>query len=101
MARKRNIRSMRFSDDIIEMIEIQQGRNFSEKFENLVTRCMWELPEKEKYIAELDKEIDCRYAEISKLKDRYIGLSRTLKLAEEQASDLVKSLYVAKRDVDL
>ena len=67
MARKSNIRSMRFSDDIIEMIESQQGRNFSEKFENLVTRCMWELPEKEKQIAELDKEIKKRQAKLEKL----------------------------------
>lgn len=58
MAKKNNIRSMRFSDEIIEMIESQTGSNFSEKFENLVTRCMWELPAKEKQLKVLDRKIE-------------------------------------------
>ena len=40
MANKRNIRSIQFSDELGELIERQQSRNFIEKFENLVTRCM-------------------------------------------------------------
>ena len=47
MAQKSNIRSMRFSDEIIQMIESQAGETFTAKFEALVTRCMWELPQKE------------------------------------------------------
>ena len=62
---------------------------------------IWELPEKEKRIAELDKEIDRRYAELSALRARFIGLQRTLKLAEDCAGDIAKSLYVAKRDADM
>ena len=48
MANKNNIRSIRISDDILELIEQQVGNNFTEKWENLVTRCVWELPQKEK-----------------------------------------------------
>ena len=101
MARKNNIRSMRFSDDVIEMIESQAGRNFSEKFENLVTRCMWELPEKEKRVKELDKAIMRRYDELNKLRERYFSVQRNLKLAEEYAGELAKSLYLEKRNFDL
>lgn len=36
MATKNIIRSMRFSEDVAKLIEQQQGRNFTEKFENLV-----------------------------------------------------------------
>lgn len=58
MAKKNNIRSMRFSDTVIDMIERQQGRNFTEKFDNLVTRCMWELPRKEEELADLQRRIE-------------------------------------------
>lgn len=58
MASKNNIRSMRFSDEIIEMIEQQTGNTFTQKFENLVTRCCWELPAKERELAEIQKSID-------------------------------------------
>lgn len=99
MARKNNIRSMRFSDDVIEMIESQQGRNFSEKFENLVTRCMWELPEKERRIAELDKEIKDLCDKIRVLQAKYIGLSRTFRLASDFADQIGKSLFVEARNM--
>ncbi len=64
---KGNNRNMRFSDEMIEMIESQQGENFTKKFENLVTRCMWELPAKEKEIKRLDKEIAKRQQLLKKL----------------------------------
>ena len=92
MARKSNIRPMRFSDDIIEMIESQQGRNFSEKFENLVTRCMWELPEKEKRIAELDKELDAKRAELHKLASGYMEVWRDLSTIRENVSSIRQTL---------
>lgn len=70
MARKNNIRSMRFSDDMIEMIESQEGRNFSEKFENLVTRCMWELPEKEMQLEAVSNELARKREQLLKLNHR-------------------------------
>ena len=42
MDTKNNIRSIRFSDELAELIERQQGENFTQKFENLVYRCAWE-----------------------------------------------------------
>ena len=44
---KNNIRSIRFSDDLAELIERQAGQTFTEKFERLITRCVWELPRQE------------------------------------------------------
>lgn len=57
MASKSNIRSMRFSDTMIEMIESQVGDTFTAKFEALVTRCMWELPAKENELETIKKRI--------------------------------------------
>ena len=58
MAGKSNIRSMRFSDAMIEMIESQAGETFTAKFEALVTRCMWELPKKEQELKSIQERID-------------------------------------------
>jgi len=58
MASKSNIRSIRISDDMLELIEQQAGNNFTEKWENLVTRCIWELPNKEKQLKWVQEETD-------------------------------------------
>ncbi len=58
MGQKNNIRSIRFSDELAELIDRQVGRMFTEKFENLVTRCVWELPRKEQQLKEVQKQID-------------------------------------------
>ena len=55
---KGNIRSIRISDDRAALIEQQAGNNFTEKWENLVTRCVWELPQKEKELANIQKYIN-------------------------------------------
>ena len=64
MAQKNNIRSIRFSDELAELIERQQGQNFTEKFENLVTRCVWEVPAREKELAELERRIREKRAQL-------------------------------------
>ena len=57
MATKPNIRSIRFSDELAELIDRQAGNTFTEKFENLVTRCVWELPQKEAELEQLEKKL--------------------------------------------
>ena len=58
MAPKNNIRSIRFSDEMAELIDRQVGSTFTEKFENLITRCVWELPQKEKELQRVQERID-------------------------------------------
>ena len=57
MAGKNNILSIRFSDELAELIDQQIGDTFTAKFENLITRCVWELPQKEKQLEEIQKRI--------------------------------------------
>ncbi len=57
MATKPNIRSIRFSDELAELIDRQVGNSFTEKFENLITRCVWELPQKEAELEQLEKKL--------------------------------------------
>ena len=57
MAQKNNIRSIRFSDELAELIDRQQGQTFTQKFENLITRCVWELPQREKQLQQIQERI--------------------------------------------
>ena len=58
MAGKPNIRSIRFSDELAELIDRQVRSSFTEKFENLVNRCVWELPQKEAELKIIQQRID-------------------------------------------
>lgn len=70
MAGKPNIRSIRFSDELAELIDRQVGNTFTEKFENLVTRCVWELPQKEAELERLEKELERLRQEIDERQEK-------------------------------
>ena len=78
MAQKNNIRSIRFSDELAELIDRQVGRTFTEKFENLVTRCVWELPQKEAELAEIEKRINRERQRLRELEQKRIDLQRAI-----------------------
>lgn len=65
---KNSIRSVRFSDELIEIIEQQVGDNFTQKFERLVYNCYMLLPEKERQL----RDMEARY---QKAKESYFALS--------------------------
>ena len=75
MAKKPNIRSIRFSDEMAELIDRQNGDTFQAKFENLVTRCIWELPAKEKELARIEDRIRDKRAEFMQLMQKTQQLS--------------------------
>ena len=74
---KNNIRSVRFSDEMIEIINQQIGDNFTQKFERMVYNCYMLLPEKERQ-AELDKRITEKRDSLNVLKDRYYKAAQFL-----------------------
>jgi len=85
MARKPNIRSIRFSDDMAELIDRQVGHTFTEKFENLITRCVWELPRKEEQLKQIQERIDEEYERLHRLQkatDQPKRLEQDIKSAE-------------------
>lgn len=69
MGTKNNIRSIKFNDEIAELIDQQIGDTFTQKFENLITKCAWELPEKEKQL-ERAKEM------VQRERERYLILHK-------------------------
>lgn len=66
---KPNVRSFRFSDDVMSTIENFKGSNLSEKFENLVKHCFFAVPHQEKRLKELEKEISEKYARLRSIKE--------------------------------
>lgn len=85
MAAKNNIRSMRFSDEMIQLIDQQIGDTFTQKFESLVTQCVWELPNKK---AEL-KRID---SQIIKKKQDWLKLTQQVECMRSTVSELQAGL---------
>jgi len=76
MAGKPNIRSIRFSDELAELIDRQVGDTFTEKFENLITRCVWELPQKEEQLKQIQKQINEEYERLYRLQKAAEQLKR-------------------------
>lgn len=97
MGTKKNIRSIRFSDEIAELINQQIGDTFTQKFENLVKKCAWELPEKEKQL-ERTKEMVQREREHYLILHKQCGnysymlreIGEKLIKVQEQIDELIK-----------
>lgn len=92
MATKNNTKCLRLSDAIIEMIEAQTGDTFTAKFEGLVTRCMWELPEKEKQLAIIQKEVDREGHRLGELSSDVYKFRRILNNLNMQAQRLERAV---------
>ncbi len=92
MAQKNNIRSIRFSDELAELIDQQTGRTFTEKFENLVTRCVWELPRKEAELKELQEQVDREYRHLRELQQKRWGLQQAMDGLERKLQQFTASI---------
>ena len=75
---KNNIRSIRFSDNLAELIDQQVGQTFTKKFENLVTRCAWELPQKEAELERLQVQIEAERQRLRELEQKRQELQWTI-----------------------
>lgn len=87
MAKKGNIRSMRFSDEILEKIESQTGDTFTAKFEALVTRCMWELPRKEQELNNIQEQIKYERRRLERIRKTGNEIeSKMLRMSQEMST---------------
>lgn len=76
--KKSNIRSIRFSDELANLIDQQIGNSFTQKFENLITRCIWEQPKREEELKRLDKAIAQKREQLRKINAQITDLNYTL-----------------------
>lgn len=93
MAKKNNIRSIRFSDELAELIDRQNGDSFTEKFENLITKCVWELPQKEKELERLETQIKEKKQELAELSYRSIKVLNKIREIEQKLYALDKVMF--------
>lgn len=89
---KNNIRSVRFSDEMIEIINQQIGDNFTQKFERMVYNCYMLLPEKQRQLEELESKIRLRRRELEDLSNRYNSAAGCLRSLEYQLRDIQGNL---------
>ena len=105
MGNKGNIRSMRFSDDVIKIIEDQPGDSFTAKFESLIYHCVQELPEKQKRVMMIQDLIEVESNRLDRIR-KFIGeldssmsrLSSNLQWYNTQAQQAVDSIDVLVKD---
>ena len=96
MAKKSNIRSIRFSDEIIEIIEDQEGETFTAKFEFLINKCYQDIPAKENELKMLQERIEAErnnykfvQKEVSRLRNTIRGLNFTLDSLTRQINQAI------------
>lgn len=92
MAQKGNIRSIRISDQMAELINQQVGSNFTEKWENLVTRCVWELPKKEDELKRIQEQIEKEKLRYYALQGQNDGLRTQLRNINAKMDDLYRAI---------
>lgn len=89
---KNNIRSVRFSDEMVEIINQQVGENFTQKFERMVYNCYMLLPEKKRQLERLEASISQRRRELEDLSNRYNSAAGCLRSLEYQLRDIQGNL---------
>mgnify|MGYP004509654119 CR=1 FL=1 len=89
---KNNIRSVRFSDEMMEIINQQIGDNFTQKFERMVYNCYMLLPEKERQLERLEASISQRRRDLEDLSNRYNSAAGCLRSLEYQLRDIQGNL---------
>lgn len=92
MAGKPNIRSIRFSDELAELIDRQVGNSFTEKFENLITWCVWELPQKEAELKQVQERIQQERKRLADPRKRRETLDRVIRSIQQSLDYQLKEL---------
>ena len=92
MATKNNTKTFRLSDEMLDLIERQVGNNLSEKFENLITRCVWELPQKETELKQIQHHIQEKKDELDELCRSCRKLKQNLQRINSQFNSLERVL---------
>lgn len=99
--KKNNIHSIRFSDELAELIDRQVGNSFTEKFENLITRCVWELPAREKELQRINQEIRQKRQQLAEMSSHYCKAARTLEELSRRTYELERIIYQQTEQWDM
>lgn len=81
-----------------ELISQQIGDTFTAKFNNLVTRCMWELPAKEAELKKIQKQIKEERSRLNRIIQYRLELEQN---AHDMNLKLQRSLYQINQGLEL
>lgn len=100
MAGKSNIRSIRFTDELYELIDRQTGDTFTQKLENLTTKCVWELPQKEKELKQIQGQIAKERSDLRQLRDAKAKLERNIREINRSLENLQWQVNRAAKELE-
>ena len=101
MPTKNNIRSIRFSDELAELIDRQQGNSFTQKFENLIIRCVWELPAREDELKQIESHIREKRKQLQEMTAQARELRMTINSLTPKVRELETSVNRALEKWDV
>ncbi len=84
---KPNLKSVRMSDEVLQIVENFQGEGFNQKFENIVLHFHKSEPARQKQLKELDKFIKEQEARLAELRNQIraaFEVANTLKSMQRQ-----------------
>lgn len=98
---KNNQKCVRMSDDILNIVLSCKGKGFNDKFENLVIDYKKSIPEREKYLQNINMQIDEKLKALKKLEDRFRGLKNFEFSLDNLRRDVLKITDTAASIVDV
>lgn len=99
---KNNQKCVRMSDDILAIVmNYKKGEGFNEKFENLVIDFKNSVPEREKYLDNLNKQIDSKLKDLASVEKRINGLKNIEFSLDSLRRDILKITDSATKIVDV
>lgn len=90
--------TVRLNEDIIELVNRQQGETFTQKFENLVTRCVWELPQVEKQLKSYKDKVKREQNQLSKLSQKVFEYQQLMQQLDQKLGTLAKLIDASTKE---
>lgn len=91
-------KTLRLSDDVIQMIDQQDGETFTERFEKLVTLCVWELPQKQKQLKQYQEKIKREQKQLAKLSQQVYEYQQIVRRLDGQLGTLAKLIDASTKE---
>ena len=95
----KEVKSIRLSVETVQLIEKQEGSNFSDKVDKLLYKCVLELPQKQRELKAVQQQISRERQELEYIRKQQSELSRhirslnaTVQSAERETARVVKQL---------
>ena len=84
---------------MIQLIEQQPGENFTAKFETLVSRCIEELPKKERQLEILQEQIDHEQGRLHRIREKSGKVEGQLRSMEAAVGGWIRQINNATNAV--